>query len=221
MKNLIFILSVVLSVVCSASELDKVLSSTMRIRYERQEGDALITGHGTAFGVDLSQYKLIGKRYLLSAAHTILDDKQQPYKNVKVEVAGEWINCKVLSFDKELDLCLFKTEHELDSILKLDDDDLVPNDELIMAGSRRDAPVALFRGVLKKRFFNGRAVFYAEIAFDYGDSGAPIINIKTSKVVGVAIAGLPKSPKSSEMEEDRGLYVPLVALRDFLERVGK
>src|SRR3954470_1841551 len=72
--------------VLTAEQRSKLLGSVTRIRYERQEGGALVVGHGTAFGIDLDAFGQPGRRYLLSAAHNVLDKAGKPYPNLKIEI---------------------------------------------------------------------------------------------------------------------------------------
>ena len=213
------ILLVFLSMSClSQDRFDGVLSSTVRIKYERIDTDgAVVTGHGTAFGVDLSQYGLAGNRYLLTAAHNVLGGEKRLYGTTKAEVGGEWVSCSTVFRDSDFDLCVLEIGGKLDSVLKLDEADSSPEDELAMAGSKEGAPVKVFHGKLKKRFMLGQAQSYAEIEFGLGDSGSPIVSAKTLKVVGVAVAGFPD--KDGNLDSKHGLYVPIVAIRAFLEEL--
>ena len=215
---------VILLVFLSASSLsserfDEVLGSTVRIKCERINGDGdKVTDRGTAFGVDLSQYGLVGKRYLLTAVHNVLDEQKRPIRNMQAELSNDsWSNCSVLFLDEDLDLCILKTKDELNSTLKLDDSDSSPGDEIVMAGSKEGAPVKLFRGTLKKRFAMGRIHSYAKIEFGLGDSGSPMVSAKTLKVVGIAVAGLPNN--DGTIDGKHGLYVPVIAIRSFLEDI--
>ena len=98
--------------------------------------------------------------------------------------------------------------------MELAHSDLLPGDELAMPSSKEGASIKLFHGTLKKRFVLGQIHSYAKIEFGLGDSGSPIVSSKTLKVVGVAVAGF---PKNGVLDGEHGLYVPIVAIRAFLE----
>lgn len=197
----------------------KLLQSAVRIRYERSEGNATITGHGTAFGVDLSRYGFEGSRYLLSAAHNVLDDNGAPFSTVKIELEDEartvWSKCRVLAFDKELDLCLLESNDPIPQIVELADEDAEVGATTILAGSPRGIPVKLFEGTLTKRFDSGTIRSAVRIPFDHGDSGGPFFASDSGKVIGVAVAGV---PKDGDLDHNIGLFVPVAGVKSFLER---
>lgn len=204
---------------CLASDdFKEVLDSTIRFKYERTENKALITGHGTAFGVDLSNWGLKGKHYLLSATHNILDNQGKVYEDSWVEVDKDWLRCTVVKYDKDLDICILKVKVELSSVLQLDEDDISPKEKLVIAGSATGNPVKLFYGTLLKKFRKGSIQSCAKIEFNHGDSGSPVVNAKTSKVIGIMTAGI---PKKGDLNPEYGLYVPVTAIRDFLSRLNE
>ncbi|HEY3323773.1 MAG TPA: LysM peptidoglycan-binding domain-containing protein [Planctomycetota bacterium] len=197
---------------------DVLLKSAVRIRYERGEGNAIITGHGTAFGVDLRQYGYAGRRCLLSAAHNVLDDSKKPYADLKVEIQegtrSWWSQSTVLAYDGDLDICLVQAGDDLPCLLRLAPADASIGSPVLLAGSPRGVPVALFEGILTKRFERGSARSAAQVAFDHGDSGGPIVAVPSGEVLGVAVAGV---PKDGDLDHNIGLFVPLAAVTAFLE----
>jgi S1-C subfamily serine protease len=203
---------------CIASDdFKEVSNSTVRFKYERIENKALITGHGTAFGIDLSNWGLKGKNYLFSAAHNVLDDQDKVYEDLWVEINGDWLKCTVIKYDKSLDICILKVKAEL-NVLQLDEDDISPKDKLVIAGSVMGNPVKLFFGTLQKKFRKGSIHSCAKIEFNQGDSGSPVVNIKTAKVIGMMTAGI---PKKGGLDLEHGLYVPIIAIKDFLQRLNE
>jgi LysM repeat protein len=198
-----------------------LLRAAVRIRYERYEGGATITGHGTAFGADLSRYGYPGRRYLLTAAHNVLDDSQhpkRPFATLKIEiddgVRSCWTRCKALAFDEELDLCLVESADELQHALPLADSEPPTGSPLVLAGSPRGIPVALFQGTLTRKFERGTVRSSAQIPFDHGDSGGPVVCPRAGAVIGVAVAGV---PKDGDLDREIGLFVPIVGVTSFLE----
>lgn len=195
-----------------------LLTSTVRIRYERTEGGALITGHGTAFGVDLTPYGVKSRRLLLSAAHNVLDGRGQPYATLKIEInegtRTYWSRCRVVASDESMDLCLVESGDDLPALARLGDTDLQPGSPVILAGSPRGIPVALFDGEVMRRFDSGSIRSAARVKFDHGDSGGPFFCAMTMKVAGVAVAGV---PKNGDLDHTVGLFVPLVGIDSFLQ----
>jgi LysM repeat protein len=209
----------------SAAETDferLLLKSTVRFRSERMEGRDLVTGHGTAFGVDLKQFGYPGKRYLLSAAHNVLDNDGRLHDTLKLEMSRGaqfyWTSCKVVAFDQDLDICLVECKEELPEVMQLDNAELAPGNPLLLAGSPRGIPVALFRGFVMRRFYNGSVRSAARIAFDHGDSGGPMVSPRSGRVAGVAVAGI---PKDGDLDHTVGLFVPLEGITSFLETIQR
>lgn len=206
------------AVTAQAASRDEMLKAAVRIRYERMEGGAVITGHGTAFGTDLSAYGYPGRRYLLSAAHNVLDDRDQPFETLKIEVVDGprtyWLRCRVVCFDESLDLCIVEAGDDLPVLVRLADRDARPGDRVTLAGSPKGTPVALYEGSLTKRFAQGSVRSSARLPFDHGCSGGPLFDASSGDVVGVAVAGI---PKDGDLDHNLGLFVPLMGVRGFLE----
>ncbi len=224
-----FSLVATLSIAAGAEEVltieqrNKLLSSVTRIRYERQEGGALVVGHGTAFGIDLDAFGQPGRRYLLSAAHNVLDKAGKPYPMLKIEIpiqGGRTVgsHCKVVSADIDLDLCLLECDDDLPAVVALAPADEPVKAPVILAGSPRGIPVQLFEGTLLRRFHEGSVRSLAELEFDHGCSGGPLFSARTGKVIGVAVAGI---PKGDDMDHTKGLFVPASAIESFITPIIK
>ncbi|MGD0091139.1 MAG: serine protease, partial [Planctomycetota bacterium] len=174
-----------------------MLDSTVRIRYERESNGRTFTGHGTAFGVDLSQYGYPASRHcLLTAAHNVLDDNKVPYSTLKIELRkgdnAYWSQCRAVAWDEYLDLCIVESDDDLPNLLRLAASDPKVGSRLVLAGSPRGVPVGLFAGTLNRKFERGTARSSATVPFVHGDSGGPMVDPVSGLVVGVAVAGLPK-----------------------------
>jgi len=197
---------------------EALLHSTVRIRYEREQNSATITGHGTAFALDLSQYGYAGRRYLLTAAHNVLDDAKRPYNTLKIEIEEGtrtyWSRCRAVAWDDELDVCLVEAGDEMPGVLMLAGSEPPVGSKLIMAGSPRGVPVKLFAGTLERKFERGTVRSSAAVPFDHGDSGGPIADPANGLVVGVAVVGV---PKDGDLDHNIGLFVPVVGIVSFLE----
>lgn len=59
--------------------LERLRSTTLRLRRRRREGEYVYTEHGSAFGVDLSGFGISAPRYLLTAAHCVLAADGKPH----------------------------------------------------------------------------------------------------------------------------------------------
>ncbi len=188
-----------------------------RIRYQRSESGALITGHGTAFAVNLSGYGKPAPRYLLTAAHNVLNDKGRPYPTLRFEIRKkeriEWVACRALQFDRNLDLALLESGLDLPVLAQLSTVDPELNAAVVLAGSKRGVGVSLHRGPLIKKFYEGSARYLARIPFDHGDSGGPFYDEASGKVIGVAVAGV---PLRADLDPNLGLFAPIAAVRSFL-----
>jgi LysM repeat protein len=209
--------------VLTAVQRSELLSSVTRIRYERQEGNALIVGHGTAFGIDLGPFGQQGQRYLLSAAHNVLDKAGKPYPTLKIEIPiqdGHMVasHCRVICTDSDLDLCLFECDRDLPGLVVLAAVDEPAKAPVILAGSPRGIPVRLFDGTLVRRFHEGSVRSLAELEFDHGCSGGPLFSARTGKVIGVAVAGI---PKGDDLDHSKGLFVPASAIESFISPLSK
>lgn len=195
-----------------------LLRSTGRIRYERTEYGSTITGHGTAFCVDLSQYGFAGRRYLLTAAHNVLDNRKRPFSTLKVEMQEGtrtyWSRCRAVVWDENLDLCIVEAEDEMPGILRMADTELPVGRRLILAGSPRGVPIQLHDGTLNRKFEGGSVRFSATVSFDHGNSGGPAVDAVSGRVVGVAVAGV---PKDGDLDRNIGLFVPIVGITSFLD----
>jgi len=199
-----------------------MLRSAVRIRYERIDNGAIITGHGTAFGVDLSAWGHPGKRYMLSAAHNVLDDSKKAYGTLKIEInegtRTYWSQCKVLLVDAELDLCLIESGDDLPALTDLAQTDVMPGDSVVHAGSPRGIPIALYDGVMRRPYHQGTVRSVVELPFDHGCSGGPLFSAKSGKAIGVAVAGI---PKDGDLDHTKGLFVPVHAIECFLAPLCK
>jgi len=196
---------------------ERLLSSAVRIRYERSEGTAKVTGHGTAFAVDLSKWGYAGPKYLLSAAHNVLDENNQPFTTLKVEsrnpCAPSWSSCRVVAFDKDLDLCLVEASDSVPEQSVLAGHDVEVGQSVTLAGSPRGVPLELYDGNLTQCSVSGTEHSSACLPFDHGCSGGPFFNAK-GEVIGVAVAGV---PKDGDMDKSIGLFVPLAGVTRFME----
>lgn len=198
MKTLL--LCLLLSACCHAGDV-------VRLRYERQEHGAFITGHGTAFGIQCGR-----KRALLTAAHNILDDNGKPQKTVLIEIDEEWRKVRVLFFSAKYDLALIEGPAGVEiGGFVLCDDAAAVGARVTLIGSKRGTPLKECAGEIVERHNDGTIRDRMRVAFDHGDSGGPVL--AGGKVVGVAVAGV---PKNGDLDTTLGLFVPASIVKEFL-----
>jgi S1-C subfamily serine protease len=198
---------------------EKALQSTVRLERRCDEGNYIRTGHGSAFGIDLSRYGIESHRYMLSAAHLVLDkDTGQITRGdlcAEVGKAHSWAKCRVVALDKTHDLCLLECDRDLETLSKLGGDDQKLGARLLFAGSPLGVPICLSSGrLVSKEPKVEREVWEAEAKFDHGNSGGPVFDADTGKLVGVAVAGL--RTQSGDMKENIAFFTPLKLVKSFL-----
>lgn len=188
----------------------------VRLKYERpiNTGD-IITGHGTAFAVDMKKWNLDSK-HLLTAAHNVLDDDTKlPYKTIKLEINKNWVSCIVIYYEKDIDLCILKIDgNVIINQLKMADKDVNIKDNIILGGSKRGTGIAFYNGIVTNRFEGGTAKTLMRVKFDHGDSGGPVLN-KNLEVCGIAVSGI---PKDNDLDNEQGLYIPIDVIKCFLDK---
>ena len=195
--------------------------SAVRIKTERCEGNYIVTGHGTAFGIDLAQYGYNEPRYLLSACHNVRDTEGRIYSDIKIEVrdgkSAHWYPCKVVAFDLKLDICLVESAVELPSLASLASEIPPVGSPVTLIGSPRGIPIAPYHGYLMDHGMCEHDLWQANLPFDHGDSGGPFFSSESEQVIGVAVAGIPKKggPKGA-VNPNIGLFTAFPDVQHFL-----
>ena len=196
-----------------------VSAAATRIRYERMHQGQTVTGHGTAFPVDLTEWKQKGPHYLLTAAHTVLDNEGKPYNTLVIELNGSWLAAHVVFFDPYNDVAVVYTAADLTSLgietLAALDSDV--ETKIRTTGSKYGKPLTENKGEVVDQFFMGRARHIAKVHTDHGDSGCPVYDGK--KVCGM-IVEVPMG-NDGQANTNYGIYVPIVTLRSFLHKAFK
>jgi hypothetical protein len=179
----------------------KVMSS----RAEKGEDNKIQIIHsaGTAFAV--------GKRSVITAAHNVSDRKSRVfYEDIKILTENGWVKCKV-SKKSHLDIC----ELELDSdvsecVLAAGDAD--PGKSVELYGSVNAAPISHAEGKVIRKYHSDLVYTLAELRFDHGCSGGPVIS--GGRVVGMVVAGVPTT--NGKLDTGKCLYLPVQVIRQFL-----
>jgi S1-C subfamily serine protease len=196
---------------------EKALQTTVRFERRRDKGEYISIGHGSAFGIDLSHLGVDSHRYMLSAAHLVLEEGQLTRGDLRVELgkAKSWTKCRVVSIDKAHDICLLECDRDLESLTKLGDGDQKLGSRVLIAGSPQGVPICLSSGrLLSKEPHVERDVWEAAAKFNHGNSGGPVFDADTGKVIGVAVAGLRTA--DGEMQEGVAFFTPVKLIKSFL-----
>jgi hypothetical protein len=176
-----------------------------RLRYERMEGSAVVTGHGTAF--------CIAENQLLTAAHNILDEHGNPRETIKLEIDGTWIKAVVIRHDADLDIALLKCKAEFRPLL-LAQADAGRGAVLTLIGSKRGETLTIHSGKVIRPFDAGSAKTRMKVSdFARGESGGPVL--LDNKVIGIVISS---DVKKGDADPDVCLFMPLSAIREFLKQ---
>lgn len=168
-------------------------------------------GVGSSFAVDLSSYGLPEKKYVITAAHCVVIAGSNPADEIKLEVrtsmTKRWVKCKVLIVDKDRDAALLMTEEELPVAFEMDTEAMVGS-PVVVGGCPAGTTPSATMGFLtsKDPELGGHVkctVWQVSVPFFYGNSGGPVIDAESNKVIGILVAGL---------SDSRGGLIPGVAI---------
>ena len=198
-----------------------VLKTTVRLQLQRAEGNELVTGHGAAFAVDLSDVGLTRPRYLLSAAHLVLDryGRRAPgHLTIEVDHNGRkvWEACKVVAVNRDADLCLLESPVDLPNLARLGRGDERVGEALLIVGCPKGVPPCVSHGQLtsKEPPVSGE-LWEARAKFWHGNSGGPVFDAKNQTLAGVAVAG--GMDDTGDMDPHTALFTPMPVVRKFLK----
>ena len=134
---------------------------------------------------------------MITAAHVIYS-RGEICKNIEVEVRGEhasrvWVDAKVLSSDKTLDIAVLRLDVKVRKWAELDlASGVGPGDAVWVVGCPSAlAPVATLgwvaayqdsSGMLSPYWLSGNCIYF-------GNSGGPVFDANSGKVVGTLLAG--------------------------------
>ncbi|HLX60963.1 MAG TPA: serine protease [Planctomycetota bacterium] len=191
------------------------LLGTFRLRAETDKGESIVTGHGTAFAINLCDYGYPRPRYLLTACHVVRDHDSELIPDLKVEVrngnVSYWLGCSVISFDEKRDLALLESNADLPSTSRFAAREPENGNPLIVIGSPAGIPLKIFEAQMLEK--DGYELSTAYVAFfKQGCSGGPVFN-NSKDIVGVAVAGI---KKGQGMDPHTCLFVPLPDVKEFV-----
>lgn len=158
-------------------------------------------GHGTAVAVDLSYLGFTGKRFLLTAAHVIEEEKK--VWDTTIEVDGKngektWIDAKVVAYDERVDVAILMVNEDLPDIAALAQEDVLEiGDALFAVGSPQGTAISANMGYLasKSNIEEAQRWFQASMAITHGNSGGPVFDPNREKVVGIIVALQPNEDR--------------------------
>src|ERR1043165_5863732 len=194
----------------------EALESTFRLRAETIKEQTIITGHGTAFAVDLAEFGHPSSRYMLTACHVVREHDGSICPSLKIEVRSGnltyWTGCSVLAYDPRLDLALLQADGDLPMCSRFARHEPDAGIPLHVIGSPAGIPLKVFDGYTLEK--DGMELSSAYISFfKQGCSGGPVFEAGSHTVVGVAVAGV---KKGSGMDPHTCLFVSLDRVRNFV-----
>lgn len=190
--------------------------STFHLRAETQSGGYTVTGHGTAFGIDLSEFGLDKPRYLLTACHVVResDGRMRPMLKIEVRHGDETsvVQCKVLAFDSQMDISLLESETDLPVRAQFADHPTECGSPVRLVGCPTGIEPTRYDGFLTEQDGHGLSSARVEF-FKQGCSGCPVFDGNSLKVIGVAVAGV---RKGNGMDPHTSLFIPLEGVKHFV-----
>jgi S1-C subfamily serine protease len=182
-------------------------------------------GSGSSFGIDLSDYGLIDKRFLITAAHVVLQQNgMKPVDGVEIQIRTEtvkkWIKCKILVIDKDRDVAVLEASEDLPAVLKLGQDIEVGSPIFVSGCPAGTTPTTVAGWLTSKdpEFLLAPIkckLWQASAPFWMGNSGGPVSDAVTNKVVGMLIAGI--STKEG-MIPHLAIVIPLEEIKTVLDQ---
>lgn len=179
---------------------------------------------GSSFGVDLSEYGMPERRYLVTAAHCVIMNNK-PVDQIDAEVhigkIKAWIRCKCLVIDKDRDLAVLEAASDLPFAFKIAEDAQIGDSVFIAgcpAGTNSSATLGFLTGK-DPEINRGPGVrcqlWQVSASFFFGNSGGPVFDTDSEKVIAVLVAGIEQGP--SQLVPGVAIVVPCFELRALLD----
>jgi len=191
---------------------------------------------GSSWGIDLSEYGLPEKRYLMTAAHCIMahDPKssgriadtieiqirmERPDEKGKMLPFKKWIKCKALIVDVDVDQALLMAEEEIPVIFKLGDRCDVGSPVIAVGcpiGTTPAAKMGTLVSVDPEVCTPVKCqIWQADVPFYFGNSGGPLFDAESEVVIGSLVAGL--GAKEGQLVPNLALVIPCIEIRKMLD----
>jgi S1-C subfamily serine protease len=194
------------------------MSSTFRIRTRESRGNSIITGHGTGFAINLSEFGYNKHRYVMTACHVIREHNGKLAPNLQLELrlrtGVRWARCRVVASDAKMDVAVLECETDLPVCARFADQDATARTRLVMIGSPAGVPLRAVRGYVTQMKRIEPSVAYVGYIQE-GCSGGPVFEANSQHVIGLCIAGIGNG-QNSQMDPHTCLYVSQTNMKRFL-----
>jgi S1-C subfamily serine protease len=209
-----------------------MFASTYRVlAYEDGKNDKYelwASYHASAVGIDLSAYGLTEPRYLLTCAHAAVDDGKK--RSLQIEITKgsktDWIDVKIVAFDEDSDLCLLKAESDIPFLASLSDGYVTDiGDAVVAVGCPHGSAITASLGYLaskkmanEEKTLSAKDWWQSSNSIFYGNSGGPIFDANTGKVIGITAAVI---SRDKAVAPNIALFAGLQATKKFVAKNAK
>lgn len=183
---------------------------------------------GSGWGINLTEYGMPEHRYLITAAHVVLagPDEKFPVDSVEVQIRTDkikkWVKCKPLVVDRDADTAVLEAEEDLPIIFNLADDEEIGAPVIIGGCPVGTTPSTQIGWLTSKdpeiptklRY----PIWQAFAQFYKGNSGGPMIDADSQKVVGMLVAGLRLHEGEDQMVPGLAICIPCFVIRAVLDK---
>ena len=141
--------------------------------------------------------------------------------NLKISYQNKNYKVKLISKDEVVDLAILKADLSFNEYFELSDEQPQKLQRVIVAGyplgkERISDDLKVNLGISSlKGYKNNISLIQIDAAVNFGNSGGPVIDEETSKVVGVAVAGLRK-----DVTEGFNFAIKSSIVRNFIQSSG-
>lgn len=184
---------------------------------------------GSAFGMDLTEWGFKGKKYLLTAAHVVLQKAagtravlDRPVDKVEIQIRTDkikrWVNCRIIFIDKDRDAALLEADEEIPVVFKLGEKAEIGSSIILAGCPVGTTPQAVF-GIMTSMDpeidIGVRCqVWQVSAPFYFGNSGGPVFDPETDLILGIVVAGV--SSKTGDLIPHLALMIPCFEVRKML-----
>ncbi len=194
------------------------MASTFRIRSQEQRGNSIISGHGTGFAINLSEFGYNKHRYVMTACHVVREKNGTPSPNLQLELrlrtGVRWARCRIVASDAKMDVAVLECETDLPVCSSFADQDATARTRLVMIGSPAGVPLRAVKGYVTQQKRLEPSVAYVGYIHE-GCSGGPVFDASSQHVIGLCIAGIGVG-RSAQMDPHTCLYVSVANMKRFL-----